>query len=154
MIVAYAERKLRDLFGVGEDAALASGRDVVLWRDLPSTRGLRAAIEAYLRDVGILSRLDEQVGAGLPRLFGTLLLLTGRVIALPAPFRTLRHSSTPDVPRSRVTGARREKWRGQCGSSGSACSRAEDEYETPCGGAPVSTAFSRSYGGNASEVSV
>lgn len=99
-IVASTERKLTDLFDVAENTALANGREMVYWHDLPLTKGFQAtlrtyerranepapaAIEACLRDMGILSGFDEQVRARLPRLFGALLFVTGRVLVLLTP---------------------------------------------------------------------
>jgi hypothetical protein len=99
--VNHAEEKLARLFEIAEDTALANGRELVYWHDLPITGGLRetmhelerladrlpdaAAIEAYLRDAGILSGLDVEARDRLPRLFGALLVIDGRAIAMLTP---------------------------------------------------------------------
>jgi hypothetical protein len=99
-IASHTEQKLRDLMGVAKDTALANGREMVFMHDLPLTKALRrglvaderfaheppgSAIEAYLSDMGIVGQVDPKLGARLPGLFVSLLLLEGRVIAAIEP---------------------------------------------------------------------
>src|SRR5438477_12901653 len=58
-IVGLVEDKLRDLFAVAEDTALANGRMIVMPHDLPLTKGLRAT----LREHEVLSREIEMTPA-------------------------------------------------------------------------------------------
>ncbi len=99
-IVALVEDKLRDLFAVAEDTALANGRMIVMPHDLPLTKGLRATMrehEALSREIeltpalrflaesGLTPRYDEQVKQSVPSLVGALLVLTGKIIAIVDP---------------------------------------------------------------------
>jgi hypothetical protein len=99
-LVEHAERKLRDLIDLGKDTALANGRELIFWYDIPLTPGLRAfvteteqltkkisvdTVEDYLRLAGILSRFDDQLREKLPRLLGGLLILTGRITTILTP---------------------------------------------------------------------
>jgi len=99
-LVGHAERKLRDLIDLGKDTALANGREVIFWYDLPFTPGLRTFIaqterftqnvavdklEDYFPFVGILTRFDDQVREKLPRLLGALLILTARITTILTP---------------------------------------------------------------------
>jgi len=89
-----------DLFDVAEETAIANGRARILLHDLPITKGLRSLlgqVEAiarelelqplmvFLADAGMPGPLDEAVRAEVPRLMASLLLLTGRILALLEP---------------------------------------------------------------------
>jgi len=99
-VSGLAERKLRDLFDVAQEAAMANGRALIMRHDLPLTKGLRASLgdaEAmasdqelrpllvFLADAGVAGPFDDAVRAEIPRLMAALLLLAGRVIAVVEP---------------------------------------------------------------------
>jgi hypothetical protein len=92
-----AERKLVDLFDVGEDAAIANGRGRVQLQDLPLTKGLQILmlevvdiarefqlepLLVFLADAGIRTPFDEALRPEIPRLMAALLILTGRLVKL------------------------------------------------------------------------
>jgi len=117
-VLEVAEKKLADLFEVAVERARAEGRDVVEWRDLPLTKGLRATMERYERERERLQdpRLDlgpimeflarplsglevsEEVREKLPTLVATVLLLVGYVIKEVDP--GARKPSKRDIERA------------------------------------------------------
>lgn len=99
-IESHAERKLRDTFDIAEETALAHGREVMHWHDLPLIKGFRATLHEYaaystdlssleietrLPAIGMITASDVQVHAALPRLFGALVLIIDRVISILTP---------------------------------------------------------------------
>ncbi len=95
----FLNRKLYDLLLMGEVAAKANGRDVILYHDLPITKGLEACIhkfrklqislqlEPILENLAKLPPLDlaysEEVEARLPETVG------GMSYAMARAFRVL-----------------------------------------------------------------
>jgi hypothetical protein len=99
-ILAQAERRLSGLLDVAKEAAVANSRTMIFWHDLPLTKGMRSvileytrfsdslpaqAVESYLRDIGILDRIEESARERLPRLFVALVILVGRLLATLTP---------------------------------------------------------------------
>ncbi|GIW10221.1 MAG: hypothetical protein KatS3mg061_1278 [Dehalococcoidia bacterium] len=99
-IVQFAERKLCELIEVAEETMLANGRERLLWHDLPLPLGLRQSLREYeavshdlsgemveglVRDAGVRAYLDERVREQLPKLFGTIIMLTARATSLVSP---------------------------------------------------------------------
>lgn len=110
-----------DLFDVAEETAIANGRARILLHDLPITKGLRSLlgqVEAiarelelqplmvFLADAGMPGPLDEAVRAEVPRLMASLLLLTGRILALLEP----ENMSPAERQLLRTSPARPTRW--------------------------------------------
>ncbi len=118
-IIEIAEKKLADLFEVAFERAREEGRDVVKWRDLPITKGLRETMERYEREreelgeealeLGPIAshlssvidydKVDEEVKEKLPTLAATLLLLEGYVMKLIDPHN--KKPSKEDIERAK-----------------------------------------------------
>jgi hypothetical protein len=99
-IADASRRKLIDLFDVAEETALANGRELIRWHDLPLTLGLRRTIletetlarqlevdpaRAFAGEARVNRAIDEIVRAGLPRLTTALLVLSSRLMATLEP---------------------------------------------------------------------
>jgi len=97
----FVDRKVRDLLVMGEAAAAANGRDVMLPSDLPITKGLQQSIhdfeevEAELQLEPILDRLtprphlgvtlEVETDARLPRIVGGLSVALAHTFKLVDP---------------------------------------------------------------------
>lgn len=99
-VAGTSRRKLIDLFDVAEEVALANGREVIRWHDLPLTRGLRRTVQetetlarqfevdparVFAGEARVNRAVDESVRANVPRLTTALLVLTSRIVATLEP---------------------------------------------------------------------
>ena len=92
------EKKLADLFEVAYDKAKAEGREMIMFRDLPLTKGFLNSMELFrkaierqnidvepikkfvLRGLPVDAPLQDELVDELPIVTGTLFVLIGRVI--------------------------------------------------------------------------
>jgi len=102
--IANVNDKLTDLLIVGQAAAKASGRDVLMLHDLPITKGLQQCIHAFeklddepdleplLADIAAIppvrAELSDEVTARVPLIVGGLSFAIARTFRIVAPTRS------------------------------------------------------------------
>lgn len=100
----FVNEKLTDLLIVGQAAAKASGRDVLMLHDLPITKGLQQCIHAFeklddepdleplLADIAAIppvrAELSDEVTARVPLIVGGLSFAIARTFRIVAPTRS------------------------------------------------------------------